>query len=48
MQMLFLLLTAFAVACLECRHEVLALIAALSALAVMLVEFSGVSVLAFP
>jgi len=45
--MLFLLLTVFAVACLECRHEVLALIAALSALVVMLAAFSGVSVLAY-
>lgn len=45
--LLFLLLTLFAAACLECRHEKLALIATLSALAVMLEAFSGVPLLAY-
>jgi len=47
MQMLFLTLAFSAVAFLEMRHEVLALISALSALAVMLLAFSDVPVLAY-
>jgi len=46
MQMLFLTLAFSAVAFLEMRHEVLALVLALSALGVMLVAFAGVPVLA--
>lgn len=47
MQMLFLTLAFSAVAFLEMRHEVLALILALSALGVMLVAFAGVPVPAY-
>ena len=47
MQMLFLTLAFSAVAFLEMRHEVLALILALSALAVMLLAFAGVPGLAY-
>ena len=46
-QMLFLTLAFSAVAFLEMRHEVAALILALSALAVLLVAFSDVPVLAY-